>query len=904
MSFRSTLNRLTDFGKRRALRRRLDEELAFHLEELISEHERRGLSPAAARRAAQRDLGNRTLTRESYREQAGLPWLEELWRDTTMAVRNLSHRRGYALSMIGLLGVGLAATLSVYVLTDAMLRRALPVPHPDELHLVADTEGRPYWFSRATVDRLRENLPACPVIAYGGDSNVTAQRGRQPAKSLRGQLVSGGAFVGLELVPASGRLLSAGDDRIGEGAPVAVASFVWAEREYGSAAAAVGEEILINQATVEIVGVLPERFNGFDAVERVDLFFPAALQQYLSIFSNSSVFASDDRPNDPDRNRENRVRWLEVLVRVPEHVSADSVLPAVQVAVAPDHEDLLSQMQSPDEREELRRTTWQILAAPGGYSNGRNAFAATGRMLTGLVASLLLLTCANLSGIMLVRTLSRHREMGVRLSLGAGRWRTCRLAMVEAVVCGVAGAGLGLVLAIWMVPAAAGLLTPGAELRLDILGWSQIAVLAGVALAASVGCALAPAWWISRLQPLVALSGAMGGGAMPQRVGRALVALQLALAVMLVAVSLSLGREIAEVLQRDPGFERDRVLTSRFNPHTAGYSGESMEALFERIRGTVRAVPGVEEVGFSATGILAGSRSRSGVFPRGEGLASQGGDFQVDTVDRAYLDAVGLRLRQGRWFEQTDTADSPPVAVVTQAFAEAMWGRTEVLGERFGYNYEASEEDMTVVGIVGDAGINRARESVTEMFFTPASQSHPSFGFLAVRVQRDPDVVRRMLVTALEAAEPGLVFGSWQTLGERRQSNMRSEIASSRLATIIAGVAMLLATFGVGGSLAHLVTLRQRELAVRAALGASPRRLLRGVLTDGLRLGVWGAVGGGALVALIAWGVPFVNWWDASPSGTVGVSAAACGVAAALIGGWLPARRAAKVDPQRMLKMD
>jgi hypothetical protein len=234
MSIRSGINRIKDFGKRRALQRRLDEELAFHFEELISEHERRGLSPASARQAARRDLGNRTLTQESYRDQAGLPWLEGLWRDITLALRNLTRRRGYALSMIGLLSVGLAATLSVYVLTDAMLRRALTVPRPDELHVLTNSAGYPDLFSRATVDRLRENVPACQVIAYGGDSSVTVQRGRQPAKSLRGQLVSGGAFAGLELVPASGRLLSVGDDRIGEGAPVAVASFGWAEREYGS----------------------------------------------------------------------------------------------------------------------------------------------------------------------------------------------------------------------------------------------------------------------------------------------------------------------------------------------------------------------------------------------------------------------------------------------------------------------------------------------------------------------------------------------------------------------------------------------------------------------------------------------------------------------------------------------
>ena len=157
---------------------------------------------------------------------------------------------------------------------------------------------------------------------------------------------------------------------------------------------------------------------------------------------------------------------------------------------------------------------------------------------------------------------------------------------------------------------------------------------------------------------------------------------------------------------------------------------------------------------------------------------------------------------------------------------------------------------------------------------------------------------------ALSAAEPGLVFGNWQTLGERREEDMRREIASSRLASIIAGLSLMLATFGVGGSLAHLVTLRQKELAVRAALGATPSRLMRGVLGDGVRLGVWGAAGGAALVLLIAVGVPVVGWWDAVPGWMTGAGSVLAGLGAAVIGGWLPARRASRIDPQRMLKSD
>ncbi|GAB5562929.1 MAG: ABC transporter permease [Synoicihabitans sp.] len=880
----------------------MDEELAFHFDELVAENERRGMSTAEAQRMAKRKLGNTTLTQESYRDQAGWPVIDDVLRDARLAVRNLRRRPGYATTMIGLLGIGLAAALTVFVLTDAMLRRNLPVPNPHELHLLASEDGFPDMFARSTVEQFATNLPASRVIAYGGSTRVTLQRQNQPAIAARAQLVSGGALPGLEIVPAAGRLLSPGDDRIGEGAPVAVVSLAWARREYGTAAAAVGQELRVNRLPIEIVGVLPEGFGGFETVERIDLFLPTALQLPLALFTNSSEFASDDRDNDPDWNRESRIRWLQVMVRVPAGESVEAVQPAFQVAVRPYLDDLISQLDSPREREEMERLTWQVIPAPGGFSSQRNAFSDTGKMLTGLVVSLLLLTCANLSGIMLVRTLSRHREMGVRMSLGAGRWRTCRLALVEAMVCGLFGAMLGLLLAGWMVPAAAELLIPGVGLRLEVVGWNQLAVLVGVALISSLGCALVPAWWISKLQPLIALNGAMGGGSIPQRVGRVLVSVQLALAVMLVAVSLSLGQEISSVLARDPGFARSEVLTATFSPRNAGYTDETVEPLFERLRETMQKLPGVEQVDLAANGILAGSRSSSTIFPRDPELESRAGAYQQDSVGPTYLQTVGMRLLQGRWFETTDGPDTPNVVIVTAAFARTFWGTTDVIGKRMGYDYEATDEDMTVVGVLADAGINRARDAETEMFFLPQSQSGWDFRFMAVRVQRNPDAMRRIIVDALAGVEPGLVFGNWQTLGERREGNLRREIASSRLAAIIAVLSLILATFGVGGALAHLVTLRQKELAVRAALGATPSRLMRGVMGDGVRLGIWGAVGGGGLILLIVLGVPVLGWWEAVPDKFTSSGAVVAGLLAALAGCWLPAKRASRVDPQRLLK--
>jgi len=259
----------------------------------------------------------------------------------------------------------LAAALSVYVLTDAMLRRTLSVPRPDELHLIANEEGGPWAFSRFTVDRLRAELPGGMVIAYGARTSVTIQREAEAAMSATGQLVSGDALSNLELRTVAGRLLTGGDDLIGEASQVAVVSEGWATREYGTAQAAVGQELLVNLVPIQIVGVVPGNFGGFDAVGQVDFYFPTALQLRLGVQGNASIYASGDRPNDPDWNREMRVRWLQVLVRVPPRMDAGSIVPVLLEAEQPVRDDMLSLLQSPTEREKIMRRTFQVSPAPG-----------------------------------------------------------------------------------------------------------------------------------------------------------------------------------------------------------------------------------------------------------------------------------------------------------------------------------------------------------------------------------------------------------------------------------------------------------------------------------------------------------------------------------------------------------
>lgn len=900
---RAFFARLRDLFRRRKIARAFDEEMSFHLAELEESYRQRGATPEAARVAASREFGNVLRAREDLRSQAGFPTWDELGGDLRHAWRGIVRRPVLAWSVVVILTLGLGAAATTHGLIDAVFLQPLPVPHPEELHAITNpVPGVPVRLSRGTLRRLEAALPEQSVATYSGVVRCTVQLPAQDAGRASLRLVNGSFFTALGVAPCAGRSLSPVDDTVGAPAEVAVAGYAWARKNFGTAEAAVGREILVNRVAIMIVGVLPASFREVSVGQVTDLWLATAIQRRLRVDPSASESTGDDRPNDPDWNREERVSWLQALVRVRPGGLPAAV--ALQRAWEPQRDSLVLSHDDARSREELKHRTWQLVPAPGGLSRFRDGFRSTGLLLGGVVAVMLLLVCINVSGLLLVRSMSRHREIGVRLALGAGSLRVVRLGFFEALLLSTIGGVGGFLLATWLLPVAVRLLAPAEDLPVK-LGISSMLVMIGLASLTAVLSALAPALWISRVQPLNALSGNRGLGRAPVRFGRMLVVAQFGVAVALVALATALGEELQRSLSLDPGFAREQVITAVFDPASAGYDKTAFAPLIQRMQAAALGVPGVKAASFSSSGILAGSKSVTAVRVRHPRARQAQGHFQQDIVLPGYFGVIGTQLLAGRDLAESDTEKSQRVAVVNAAFVREVFGDLDPVGQSFGFDLQPSPQDLVVVGVVADVHANGVRESVPAMFYTAATQRNGvALHFMAVRFEGPEAAVRTGLRTALARSEPGLFLTNWKTLQTRMLDDLSGDVATTQLAAIFGGCAILLAGAGVAGSLGYLVVLRQRELALRMAIGAEPGRVLRSVLADAL----WLSVTGSALGLLAVWLVPMIPFVSALLYARPGLGPAALAaliaLVTALIAGWFPARRAARIDPILMLKAE
>lgn len=897
------LRRLRDAFRRDTLARQFEEERRFHLEELEQLHLRRGLPADAARAQAERDFGNAVLAREDLRAQAGFPSWDELMNDLRHTLRGLRRRPWLTGSVIAILAFGLAAAATIDGLIDTVFLRPLPVPHPEELYVSTNPDPDvPNRMSRGTARRLEEALPPHSVAAYATGGRCTVQIGAQEAVRATAQMVGGSFFATLGVPAASGRTFGPSDDQVGSPTTAVVASWAWARKNFGSPEAAVGQQFTVNRQPASVVGVAPETFRGVQVGQQIDFWLATAAAPRLHLYPSATITTDDDRTNDPDWNREERVWWIQVLARVRpgETIPDAALLRAWEPARA---EALLTHHDAGDQQA-FRHMTWEFIPAPGGLSHFRESFKSTAFLLGSVVAVMLLLVCTNVSGLLLVRTMSRHRELGIRLAIGGSSLQIARLAIMEALALNAAGGAAGLLAAHWLLPFAARLLAPSQELDVT-LGLRSALLMAGLVLLGTLVSALVPAIWISRVQPLNALSGNRGLGQAPVRIGRLFVVAQFAIAVVLVSVAAALGGALQRAMSADPGFARESVLTAVFDTAGGGYLPAAVPGLMERMRETALNVGGVKAVAFSSSGLLTGSKSVSAIFVRDHGASGREYRFQDDSVTPGYFATVGMPVLLGREFTTGDKDGAPNVAVVTAAFARRVFGARSPIGERFGFDEKVGPGDMTIVGVVADARLNGIRQDSPPMFFCPVAQwADGEPDFLAVAVQGPVPAVQEDLRVALAAAAPGLAFTSWKTLARRMTDDLSGDVATTQLTTVFGVCALVLAGIGVAGSLGYLVILRQRELAVRLAIGAQPAQILRSIVGDSVRLSAIGT----ALGLLVAWLAPLLPALRSSLVGEPGLLptllAAAVAGTTAVVAGSIPARRAARIDPLLMLKGD
>jgi predicted permease len=837
--------------------------------------------------------------------------METLFCDVRYSLRLLRRSPGFALGAVLLLGLGIGANTVVFTLTDSVLLRPLPVPKPRELTLlrwyskpdaIPDSlsgyldaggngrEANSTSFSYEAFTTLRDAGGNFLDLAGFAELESVNLRMDGSTQIARAQLVSGNFFPMLGVRAARGRVIAPDDDRKENPAAVAVASARFWEQARAGKAPELGSTVSLNGRPFSIVGVAPAEFTGTLQVgSEPDLFLPLAAQPLLS--QEGSLL---DKPG---------AWWVQILGRLRKGTgiqSAQARLDAAFRGIARLGLSSLSEKNPP-----------RLALEDGsrGQPEMAQEYVQPLLILTGMAALILVIGCANLASLLLSRAPSRRREMAVRAALGAGRGRLARQLLTESLLLGILGGGLAYCFSSWATDLAANLLpspSPPGSLRVapdlrTFLFMLSVSILTGTL------AGLVPAWRAGRVHLTPDLRGSAQTGTARLGLGGALVGVQVAVSlVLLFGAALFVGT-LRNLQRVDPGFPTGHALVFRINPSSAGYQGQRLLALYDRIASDLEALPGVRSVTFSRNGLLRGSASITRTAPFGKLKEPHAAVFSWMHVARSnFLAATGIPLIRGRGWDRTEEASARPVAVISESLAHALFGEQEAVGQRLGLEGSAGEMPLEIIGVARNAHYDRLRGAPPRSLYTPFTRDLGAAGGMtfAVRAPGDPRALLQAVRRRIAQVDPDLPVFEARTLEEQAALSVLRERQFALLATGFGAAALLLACIGLYGVLSHAVNRRSREIGIRLALGAAPGTVLRMVLLQaalptlaGCAAGLAGALGAARLLGDMLFGI------EPSNPAALGIVTALL-LLTALLAACLPARRAAHTDPMQVLRYE
>jgi predicted permease len=927
-TLRRFIVRLGSWARTQRSEERLRAEIEEHLAQQTAANLRAGLSPVEARRQAVLKFGALEAMKECYRDQRGLPFVETLIQDTRLALRRLGKAPVFTITTILTLALGIGATTSIFTLVHAVLFRSLAVSNPNDLYRLGRQTHCCVWggysqyeeFSIVSYDlykHFRDNTKGFAELAAfqaGGSSLFGVRRSSEAeaSQSHAGEFVSGNYFAMFGVNAFAGRTLIPGDDRP-DAPPVAVMSYRLWQQKYGSDASVIGSIFNFNNKPFTVVGITPPSFFGDTLSDSPpDFFMPLAMEPVVQ--SDASLLHSPS------------AHWLHLIGRIQPRMTPASIEAQMRVELQQWLRSHWGEMDA-SARENLPKQTLYLSPGGAGITSMRQQYEHWLQILIMVSGFVLLIVCANVANLMLVRGIERRQQIALNIALGARASQLIRQALTESIVLSLLGGAAGLAVAFagtrlildYAFPTLAGFggmpISPSPSMPVLLFAFF-------ISLFTGVTFGIAPAWMAARVDPMEALRGVNRStnrsGSLPRKM---LVVFQAALSLVLLSASGLLTAALRNLETQDFGFDQERRVVVNVDPQLAGYQAGKLTALYQRIHDAMLNVPGVSSVAVCSYSPQSGDSWNDSVWVDGRSPGPK--DDLLSSFDRVtpgYFDVIGNPLIKGRAIDERDTEASQHVGVINEAFARKFFPHQDPIGKHFGRSEIGASRQYEIVGVAKDAryltyGLD---QPVGPFFFLPEAQ-HDVFPSaentkgdirshylhdVVVELQPGATLPDAAVRQAIAAVNPNLPVILIRTLRDQVAGQFNQQRLIARLTSFFGILSLVLASIGLYGVTAYNAERRVNEIGVRMALGADRRDVVAlvlkgafGLIVFGLLVGLPLTVAAGRFLGSQLYGMnPF------NPAVT-SIAVVALGLSA-LVACLIPAFRASLISPLEALRAE
>jgi putative ABC transport system permease protein len=873
--------RLKTLVRRRQLEADLDDELAFH----------KAMRDADATGATSRPFGNVTGLKERCREQWTFPTIESILGDVRYAVRRIGKGPAFSITAILVMGLGIGANTAIFSLLDAVTLKSLPVAEPDRLIQVRMGERREV-FSNPIWEYIRDHQQVFDAMLAYSSTTFDLASGGGEKRYVTGLFVSGTYFKTLGVRVVLGRTIVPDDDQRGAAGTVAVINYGFWQNHFGGTPDVIGKAIALDGHVFTIVGVTEPSFFGVRVAESFDLALPLSAKP---VISGQADYL--DRRSDS---------WLRLMGHLKPGISIETAGAAVRALQPAIREATMPPSVRADFAQTYLRDPFRLLPGANGSSSLRDRYSQALFVLMAVAGLVLLVACTNVASLLLARTAARSREIAVRVSIGASRMRLIRQLLVESILVGLSGAALGLGFASWASRLLARTLsTDSSKVFLDLtLDWRIFGFALGTGFLTSLLFGVVPALCVTRRTPAETLREMASAAHNRVGAGRWLVSLQAGLSLVLIFGAVLFLRSYWVLLTLDPGFKTPQVLLIETDFRRAvGANGESplSTSLYDQVAEALRVIPGVQSVAYSATTPIGDTSMDNRIEVDGYQPQSERDALAfTNQVSAGYFATIGTALLAGRDFDSGDKQPATEAVIVNEAFAKKFLAGRDPIGQRF---KTGAPRDSQIVGVVQDAKYNTLREAFPPTFYRPINRALGPLMVFSVKTAGPPASVAPAVAAAIATIDKNISFAS-RVFQAQIEDSLVQERLIALLSAFFGVLALVIAATGLAGLVSYSVSGRRAEIGIRAALGASPGSLVRLVMRDVFAITAGGLVVGG-LLSYASGRLIASMLYQVTPGDPITlVIATGTLTLAAALAGYVPARRAARIDPMQCLRSD